>query len=159
MMRNAYLSETGRARFALVPKASPYIDDATECLLILSESPVYSMSMHGVAYRVRRKKSNSSNYNAQNSALTNFRKVTELYNYLHINLDPQMDLFYLYKTNVAVGMAAALIKSDFSTFRSIYVTIPTEYKKRGLLLRAIPTSASASMQSVGRKIKAWLIKY
>lgn len=156
VMRNAYLTNEGRKRFLYVPSASPYIDDATECILILKESPVYSMDIRGVAYRVRRNKSGANNYNAQNTALNNFRKVVQLYNYLHENLDPQMDLFYLYKSNVAVALAAALLNRSFKDFNATYATIPNEYKSRGLKIRAIPESMWASFQSITRKLYAAL---
>lgn len=158
MMRNFYLTKEGRELFAIMPRASSYIDDATECILLLMQGPIFAMDIEGVAYRVNSNKKGKNNYNSQNSALIGFKKIIELYNYLDRELEPHLDYFYLYKYNVGIGLAGALQSRSFNEFKNVYSTIPTAYKKRGLFFKAWPQMICFVTGSVLRKVKARLIK-
>ena len=154
MMRNAYLTEEGRRLFSLVPKVSPYIDDATECILILQLGKVYISERHSAVYRVNKNNSGKKNFNAINSTAQKIKKTVDLYNALNNELKPKIDLFYLYSDNVALGMANALLTQKIKDFKDIYFSIPKEYRSRNLLIRSVPGMISFSMSSLIRKAKA-----
>ena len=158
MMRNMYLTEEGRNYFSLVPKASPYIDDATENLLLLRLGSVYSMDIRGVAYRIARSKKGKHNYNSQNNALNNFSKIVSLYNNLEQAFDGKIDLFNLYRKDVAIAMAAALKQMSYEKYRDIYSQIPAKYRKRFLQLRSVWLSVCVSVQALCRKGLSMLMK-
>lgn len=157
MMKNFYLSPKGRGYFSIMTRASKYIDDATECILILLKGPVYAMNINGVAYRVNKNKQGKNNYNSQNTAIIGFKKIIDLYNYLDEEIVPKLDLFYLYQYNVAIGLAGALLGNRLNDFNEIYSTIPNKYRNRGLLIRSAPKMISFVNESLLRKIKSLIM--
>ncbi len=158
MMRNIYLTEEGREYFSLVPKASPYIDDTTECYLILKKSPIYSMDINGVAYRVRKNKTNEKNYNSTNAPIIKCKRVIDLYNQLDMYFEGEIDFFRVYKSKVALLILCLISTFDINQVREVYKSIPVKYRKRMLLFRAIPKSIKSFIKIIMRKIKTNLTK-
>ena len=154
MMRNAYLTEEGREYFSLVPKASPFVDDTTECVLILKKGKVFISDKKSVVYRVQRNKEGKHNFNATNTTIQKCRKSVDLYNNLYRMIDPQPNLFDRYKDNIAVGFAQAVIGREMKEFWAMYRTLPEEYRKRGILIRSIPTLFTVCFEKVRNVILA-----
>lgn len=154
MMRNAYLTEEGRRFFSLVPKASPYIDDATECLLVLLKGKVFVKDKNSVVYRVQRNLKGKKNFNAINTTIQKCKKSVDLYNNLYKMLSPCPDLLLMYKSHIAVGLAHAMLNFNMKEFREMYMSVPDAYKKRGLLIRCIPTMVGACIYKVKNLILA-----
>ncbi len=152
LMRNIYLTEEGRQLFSLVPKASPFIDDSTECLLILQKSPIFSMDINGVAYRVQKNKVTAKNYNSSNSAFEKCKKVVDLYNFLNDEFVPHVDFLRIYVSKVAQALLCVLPKLEKDQFKAIYSTVPNEYKRRGLFVRAILRTFSIGCAAILRRI-------
>lgn len=148
MMRNAYLTEEGKKYFSLVPNASPYIDDATECLLVLIKGKIFVKDKNSVVYRVQRNLKGKNNFNAINTTIQKCKKSVDLYNNLYNMLEDCPDLFYFYKSHVAIGLAHALLKSNMEEFKEMYQTIPAEYKRRLILIRCIPTMVGACVYKI-----------
>ena len=154
MMRNAYLTESGQKDFSLVPKASPYIDDATECLLVLLKGKIFVMDKNSVVYRVQRNLKGKNNFNAINTTIQKCKKSVDLYNNLYKMLNPCPDLFFLYRSHIAIGLAHAILKLNLKDFKEMYLSVPDEYKKRGILIRCIPTMVGACIYKVKNLILA-----
>ena len=76
IMRNYYLTEEGRREFSIMPKASPFIDDSTECILLLRHGPVFVIDKTTAVYRVPRSKTDKHNYNSTGSTIGRVRKKT-----------------------------------------------------------------------------------
>lgn len=148
MMRNAYLTEEGKNFFSLVPKASPYIDDATECLLVLLKGKIFVSDTKSVVYRVQRNKNGKYNFNAVNTTIQKCKKSVDLYNNLYVMLKPCPDLFFLYKSHIAVGLAQAILSFEFREFKKMYMSLPLEYRKRRILLRSVPTMVEACFEKI-----------
>lgn len=153
LMRNFYLSQDGRDYFSLVQKASKYIDDATECLLLLRKAPIYSMDSISVAYRNQRDKKGKHNYNSMNTALKNTMRMIELYKNLYQEWNGEVDLFSPCQREVAVGIAASIQQRNFREMKKVYYMIPAEYIERRIIIKSIPMSIKFAMKAVVRKIK------
>ena len=138
VIRNAFLSEEGRNYFSLIPKASKYIDDATECILILNKGPIYISQNRFVVYRVLRNTNNQHNFNSIHTTIDKCRKSIDLYNNLNQLLEPKIDLFNMYKVHVAIAFLQSVLKCNFREFKDLYYAIPKEYRRRCLLLRSCP---------------------
>lgn len=154
MMRNAYLSKEGKEYFSLVPEASPYIDDATECLLVLMKGKIYVADKRSVVYRVQRNLEGKNNFNSINTTIQKCKKSVDLYNNIYKRLEKCPDLFYLYKTHIAVGIAQLFLNFNFKEFNDMYKTVPKEYRRRGLLVRSIPNAVSACICKIKNLILA-----
>lgn len=154
MMRNAYLTEEGRTFFSLVPKASPYIDDTTECILILSKGKVFIMDTASVVYRVQRKSQGKQNYNSINSVMQKCRKSVDLYNNLYHMMEGCPDLFFLYRYNIAVGLAQGIISKNLKEFKEMYLTLPLEYRRRGIITRSLPIMVESCFNKIKNVILA-----
>lgn len=139
MMRNAFLTEEGRTFFSLVPKASRFIDDATESILVLTKGKVFVSDVNSVVYRVQRDNTGKHNFNALYTTFQKCKKSIDLYNNLHKMLNPCPDLFWLYKDHIAICLAQSILMRDFKPFCEVYNTIPEEYKKRLIIIRTFPT--------------------
>jgi len=153
MMRNAYLSDSGREYFSTVKKASPYIDDATECILVLQKGLVYVFEDESVVYRVRRVKEGSKNFNSRYSTLDKCRKSIDLYNNLASILPEKVDLSFFYVDHLAVALAYAIISRNMDEYRKILETIPELYKKKACLL-VLPRMIKLSFRKIHNIIKS-----
>ncbi len=152
MMRNVFLTEEGKERFSLIHKASKYIDDATECILVLQEGNVFVSSRESTVYRVPRKKKGSNNFNSINSTKQKLLKQFDLYNYLYDHLSPKEDLFYLYVMNLSVAYADCLRRLDLPDMKVFSGMIPEEYKERGAIFKGCCGVFKVSLQAVARKL-------
>lgn len=152
MMRNAYLTPEGKELFSLVPKASPFIDDATECLLVLMQGKIYVSNTHSVVYRVPKNNKGRHNFNAINTTMQKCQKSINLYNNLYRLMDSHPDFLLLYKDHIAVALAHSLLKRNISEFISVYNEVPEEYRKRGLLIRSIPTMIRLCIEKIKRLV-------
>lgn len=134
MMRNAYLTTVGKEWFSLTPKMSPYIDDLTDCFLILNYGKAYIMDNIFVEYRSR---SNDQNFNSINKGLSSFRKHVELINNLDNYFTNKYDFFYRYRNIVSNGIKQAIFTKKWKEFIEVYNKIPLKYRKRNLLLSTV----------------------
>ena len=137
MMRNIYNTPEGREYFSLVPELSKYIDDATECVLLLQKSPTFILDFESVAYRIHSKKEGKHNYNSLNTKMLNFKKIIELYNKMFETYNGRLNLYYRYKENVSTVVFCAFNRKKKEEFWNIYRSIPSIYKRRGLFLSSI----------------------
>ena len=154
MMPNEFLTEEGRKFFSIVPQASSYIDDATECILILSKGPVFISEKRSTVHRVHRITTDKKNYNSRYSTRQKIRQHFELYNNLNRILEGKYDLFHFYKENVAWCEANAIKTIDFSDFKELYNTVPIDYRKRALLFRSTIRCFGFAMEAFARKVKS-----
>jgi len=153
IMRNAYLTKEGRDYFSLVYKASKYVDDSTECILMLKKSPIFSMDICTVAYRVHRSKKGNNNYNSSNSVITHVKKMVDLYNYLDREFKGNINFFNLYKKNMAKIIPYSLLRGCVKDMHGIYLSIPDHYKKRNLMARSCINSVVVIINALYRKIR------
>lgn len=154
MMRNAYLTEEGRKFFSLVPKASAFIDDATETILVLMKGKVYVSGISSVVYRVQRDNTGKHNFNALYTTLQKCRKTIDLYNNLYTELKPCPDLFWLYFDPIAICFAQSVRLCRFREFREVYRSIPKEYRKRMIFVRAMPRMCELCVTQIKKIVLA-----
>lgn len=150
VVRNYYLFEEGRNEFSLIPKASPFIDDSTECLLLLKKGTVKVMGFPSCVYRVQPNKRGKQNYNSKNTVMTHTKKMIDLYN----NVDGilNIDLRNLYRINVARAILYTLLTHNSSEMQGIVNSIPKKYS-RGIIVKSIPFAFKLGMETSLRKIK------
>lgn len=135
LMRNVIKSEY--ELFSLMPKMSPYIDDETDCLLILRLGDVYIMDNTTVAYRRRIEKEGEHNFNSIHKGISKFEKHIALLNNLYKEFGDECDLFGRYKIALGPELAKHYRSSTRHRFKEIIGTIPKEYLKRGLVIRSL----------------------
>ena len=153
MIHNEFLTEAGRQFFSIVPQASSYIDDATECILILIKGAIFMSGRHSTVHRVHRSIKNQRNYNSKYSTKEKIRQHFELYNNLHSILGNKYDLFHFYRENVAWLQANSLVTRNFRGFMELYDTVPEEYRKRLLLFRSTLRCIGFIFSAIIQKIK------
>lgn len=159
LMKNYYLTESGKKEFEIMPNASPYIDDSTECLLLLRHGPVFVIDKATAVYRVPRSKKGRTNYNSIGTTMDRVKKKIDLYNFLADNLRPELDFFYIYKRTLAIGLADCCRNMySFKSFFEIYNSVPDSYKQRHLLYRTIPDVIISVYATISSRIKARLYK-
>ena len=135
LMRN--IIKSNRDYFSLMPKMSPFIDDETDCLLILRMGDVYIMDDSTVAYRRRIEKEGEHNFNSIHKGISKFEKHIALLNNLYKEFGDECDLFGRYKIALGPELAKHYRKSTKDRFKEILNTIPEEYLKRGLIIKSI----------------------
>lgn len=148
MIRNPFISDEGRDRFSLIPQASPYIDDATECILVLESGPIYIFENRSVVYRVQSDSNSKHNFNSIHTTLSKCKRSVELYNYLFDTFDNRIDLFFLYKDHLAVAFLQSMITMKFSEFKKLYLSIPETYRRRFLLVRMLPNIIKVGVNKI-----------
>lgn len=154
MMRNAFLTEEGRAFFSMVPKASTYIDDATECILILLKGNVFVSSKESTVYRIPQKTDGKHNFNSINTTRQKIVKEIKLYNYLYANLSPRIDLLYLYQMNLSVAFADSIRRGKIMGIKDYISMLPDEYIKRGIVYRSFIGMFCFVVKAIRRKAYA-----
>lgn len=82
MIHNLYLTDAGRDYMGLIKRFSNYIDDLSECILVLRISPIFILDFCTYAYRVNRNKEGKKNFNSINTFYTSYQKHIELLNSL-----------------------------------------------------------------------------
>lgn len=135
MMRNV-ISEYF-SLFSLMPKMSLYIDDVTDCILILRLGDIYIMDEITVAYRRRIEGVVSHNFNSMNKGITKLEKSIALLNNLYYEFGKEHDLFGRYKIALGPEIAKHYRRDTKKCFKEIIETIPDEYRKRGLVVKSI----------------------
>lgn len=154
MMRNAFLTEEGREFFSMVPKASAYIDDATECILVLCKGMVYVSDKEETVYRVPKKTMARRNFNSINTTSQKIIKEISLYNYLYKNLRPKIDLFYLYQMNLSVAFADSIRLGNIKDIKKYIGMVPDEYVKRGVVNKSFWGMFKVILNTIKRKSMA-----
>lgn len=137
MMRNPFLNNEDRNLYSLMPQMSSYIDDLTDNILILMMGKSFILPESMVVYRVRDQIKNDRNFNSINKQLSSYKKHIELLNNLHSHFNDEIDLFVRYKLVTLSGLKTAIMHHQIKEFVNIYCSIPTEYKKRGLLVQTL----------------------
>ncbi len=125
--------------FSVMPKVSKFIDDTTDCILILSIGDVYISSDVTVAYRRRIEEVGAHNFNSINDSKTIFMKSVSLLNGIEEHLKDKYDLFHLYKRSVSRTIFKCHRHFWKRDLKDVYLSIPIKYRKRGLLIRSILT--------------------
>lgn len=152
LIRNPFIFENDIKDFSLIPKISSYIDDATECLLILMKGDVYVLDTISSVYRLPRNKKGKHNFNTINTTMQKCMKFIDLYNNFYTMIPNHPDLFKLYREHIAVAMAQAILKNDFETFGLLISKVPAEYRERGLVLRSIPIMFNLGIKKMYRLV-------
>ena len=145
MMRNAFLTEEGKAYFRSAQELSCYVDDAVDLVLILSKGPAYVLGFATDVHRVIRAELEKNNYNSRYSKLEKCSHQISLYNALHDKYGEDIDFSWWYANTYAVGFVGMLYTGDFDGYHKLFSTIPTKFKrglKRNIYLRLIPNSLS-----------------
>lgn len=150
MVRNYYLTEEGREYFSLIPKASKYIDDSTECLLMLQKGKVKVMDFPSCVYRVQITKSNKHNYNSINTVMSHAKKMIALYNYLQNYLS--LDFCNLYRINYARASLYCFLKGKIGELTELKNDVPQQYREN-IAIKALPFAIQLGVESLVRKIK------
>lgn len=132
MMRNPFLNDKDIELFSIMPRVSPYIDDLTDNLLILSKGKSYILPDCSVAYRVRKTIKGDHNYNSINKKMDSYKKHIDLLNNLHSNFGDKYNLFNRYRIVTFSGMKNAIKYNKLVEFKEVYLSIPKKYKKMGL---------------------------
>lgn len=153
VVRNQYLTDAGRNRYLLIPQASKYIDDSTECLLMLQDGPVFVMPFTSTVYRTHKEKLGRTNYNSVNTLFSHSQKMINLYNYIDSHINERIDLFNLYSFCVSRTLVYSITKGDFAHFSELYKTIPVEYRRRHLFIRSMPKIITFLWKSGKRRLK------
>lgn len=128
MQRNLWKTDSGKDYFAIMPETSAYIDDLTDCILLLKKGNVYILSGTTVVYRVRRKIKDEHNFNVSNQKGVWFTKHIELLNSLQNRFGKELDLSTRYAMVYAVGLLHAIYYKKFSDFNKTVKTIPLNKK-------------------------------
>ena len=115
---------------------------------------IYVADKRSVVYRVQRNLEGKNNFNSINTTIQKCKKSVDLYNNIYKRLEKCPDLFYLYKTHIAVGIAQLFLNFNFKEFNDMYKTVPKEYRRRGLLVRSIPNAVSACICKIKNLILA-----
>lgn len=135
MMRNVI--KKNYDMFASMPKISPFIDDTTDCLFILTLGDIYISDDVTVAYRLRIAKKGEHNFNSINTGMTKFEKNISLLNELDKYFLGKYDLFHRYKRVIAPAIYKYYRPRFTKKFTEILNTIPDKYMKRRLIMVSI----------------------
>ena len=149
MMRN--IIRENYDLFSIMPKVSRYIDDTTDCLLILLLGNVFITDDITVAYRRRVAVVGEHNFNSINSGLEVFQKQISLLNGLEKEFKGKYDLFHRYKRVVSQAFHKCYSLFSHSEFYEVYMTVPLKYRRRGLLFRSFFFMFSRAFEIIGRK--------
>lgn len=133
MMRNPFLDNAKKELFSIMPKASPFIDDLTDNLLILMCGKAYILSDRMVAYRVRKKIKTDKNFNSINKDLSSYEKHIDLLNYLAVYFE-NIDFFNRYRVATFDGYIKALKSHNLKEFNKIRKKIPMKYNGIRLMM-------------------------
>ena len=153
MMRNVLLTEQGKQYFEVVTKASEFIDDSTECILLLTYGRIYTMGFAPVVYRMQEDRNGKRNYNSQNNSIKHYSNMIALYSYLDSYFDGSLNLFHLFKINISRVLLFNKYVLNFRLFWNTYVSIPKRYRKKLLLIRSIIYSVQLALNVIIRKIE------
>ncbi len=153
MMHNAFLTEDGRKFFSIVPQASSFIDDATECILILIKGNIFLSEKRSTVHRVHRDTRDKKNYNSKYTTKQKIRQHFELYNNLHRILGREYDLFHFYRENVAWLEVNSVATRSMREFKELYDSVPEEYRKRMLLFRSTMRCFGFACNAIVQRIK------
>ena len=64
-----------------------------------------------------------------------------------------MDFYPIYKSKVAFLILCLLYSRDYSLFKKIYYSIPIEYRKKHIIIRAIPLVIKKAFSVICNKIR------
>ncbi len=139
--------------FSLMPKLSPYIDDLTDCILILMMGNIYIMKDATVAYRRRIEQEGLHNFNSINKGLDKVKKEIDLLNKLYAEFGKRIDLFERYRMTLGPELAKNYRKSTAKEFKRIINSIPPEYRRRGIVIQSVIYIIPKTIEVIRRKIK------
>ncbi len=139
--------------FSLMPKMSPYIDDLTDCILILMLGNIYIMSDATVAYRRSIGQEGLHNFNSINRGMDKVKKEIDLLNKLYSKFGKKIDLFERYKMTLGPEIAKNYRAGTAKKFRKIINTIPVEYRKRGIVVHSVLYIIPKTIEVIRRKIR------
>jgi len=124
--------------FFSMPKISEYIDDITDCLLILTKGCIYISNDITVAYRRRIEENGEHNFNSINSSLVLFKKQIDLLNNLDKYFEGKYDLINRYIILIGPILAKNFLSiNSVGQIKKIVDTIPQKYKRRFLILKSL----------------------
>ena len=141
MMRNEFLNEEGREYFHKAQEISAYVDDAVDNVLILKKGPVFVLNEITDAHRVIRKELNKNNYNSRYTRIEKFKHQIELYNELYNCFGNEIDFSWWFADSYSVGVLGMVASRDFSGYKEIFKTIPSEYRRlttKSIYVRLVP---------------------
>lgn len=139
--------------FSLMPQISPFIDDETDCILILKTGNIYISKDVTVAYRKRIEQKGQKNFNSINKGITKLKKHIDLLNNLYAEFGKEMDLFGRYKVALGPEIAKHYRPGTAKRFREIIKTIPAEYRKRGIVAGSVFYIIPKTVEVLTRKYK------
>ena len=123
--------------FAKMPQLSPYIDDLTDCILILKKGDIYIMKDATVAYRRRIGEDGKHNFDSLNKGLDKLHKNIDLLNNLYREFGNEMDFFGRYKMSLGPEIFKHYRKGTKKEFKKIFDSLPAEYRKRGIIPKTV----------------------
>lgn len=156
MFRNFYATEAGKEYMSLMPKASQYVDDITDELLLLQKGKVFIIDESMYAYRINRNK-NGHNFNSKNNQMRGFEKhVSLLNNIVQDDFGRIQILNMRYAKVVAPGIIGMIICHEWKEFVRIYKSIPVEVRKNFLFhIKCAHCLSEYVIGVISRKIKGF----
>lgn len=139
--------------FSLMPKMSEYIDDETDCLLILLKGNVFIMDEVTVAYRRRIESETEHNFNSINKGIEKLKKHISLLNNLYANFGSKVDLYNRYKIAFGPEIFKHYRLSTRHQFKEIILSIPNEYLDRHLVFSSALYNGTKAFEVVTRKFR------
>ena len=161
MMRNVFLSSSGREHFSVMTKFSHEIDDLADPILILEEGRVFILNDIMTVYRTisSNKRSGKSNFNSKFTYAQKFERIVKMNNALHIYLNEKVDLSQKYIPYISLGLIDSVSRRSFAEFKEVYNLVPAYYKQRGIFLRSVINVPVVGIKKFyNRYIKAVLYK-
>lgn len=135
LQRNLWRTQSGKNYFAIMPQISTYIDDLTDCILLLKKGSIFILPGTTVAYRVRRKVKDTHNFNVSNQQGIWFARHVELLNGLERHFGTELDLTTRYAMVYAVGLLHAIYYKKLKYFITTARTIPKNKAK--IMIRSL----------------------
>ncbi len=151
MMRNVI--EKKKEIFSLMPKMSEFIDDETDCLLILTLGKIFFLNSVTVAYRRRIEEKNQHNFNSINTGVQKLKKHIDLLNNLYNEFGDKYDLINRYVIAIGPQLIKGYKGASKKTVKDILKSIPEEYKKRGVLFKSMLYVFPKTIEVVARKYR------
>ena len=126
MQRNMTITQEGKEYFGLMPKISPYIDDLTDCILLLKRGDIYILDGATNVYRVRGGNKDKHNFNQSNSGNLWYERHVDMLNELNALFGEELDLSTRYAMVCAVGFTHAIYYHKLKEYVSVYNSMPSK---------------------------------
>ena len=152
MMRNVYKDDSTKDLFAIMPKMSRYIDDLTDEFLLHLSGRIMILPDITSVYRMIKDVADAHNYNSLERNMDRFQNHVELLNNLDQYFEAKYDFFDRYRMTTRMAILHAVQSGNFSGFKNVYATIPSHYRRRGLLIRSGLSSGAYVLKVLGGRL-------